>query len=160
VNSQLAFWFAKQKFATKQGGFYDFEPRYSSQTPIPPCSHEELSILCQLVNCLLWLHRHPQVTSNQKASPRDPLMLSYFEQIINGLVYELFFEDELHAAKLHPFNLVEQARLPDLDGIAAKRRLDVFRETFERVYDTNHPLRGCLYDLGSLETVRIIEGRE
>ena len=38
------------------------------------------------------------------------------------------------------------------------RRLAVLRETFERIYDLNHPIRGCLFSLGSLETVRIIEG--
>lgn len=31
------------------------------------------------------------------------------------------------------------------------------REVFETIYDTNHPLRGALFNLGSLETVRIIE---
>jgi hypothetical protein len=52
VNSTVAFWFTRQVFATKQGGFYDFEPRYSSQWPIPsatPSQQAELSDLVERV---------------------------------------------------------------------------------------------------------------
>ncbi len=49
VNSTVAFWFTRQVFATKQGGFYDFEPRYSSQWPIPNASSALKSKLSGLV---------------------------------------------------------------------------------------------------------------
>ena len=75
-----------------------------------------------------------------------------------SLVYELFFTDELHAQKLFLFHYVEEAKLPVLAEIPEARRLAVLRETFERIYDLNHPIRGCLFSLGSLETVRIIAG--
>jgi hypothetical protein len=85
-------------------------------------------------------------------------MVGYFEQIINGLVYELFFAEELHAARLHPFKLLEEAKLPKLEDISESRRLPALRKTFEQIYDVNHPIRGCLFSLRSLEPVRIIEG--
>ena len=85
-------------------------------------------------------------------------MSGYFEQLINGLVYELFFPDELHAQKLFLFHDVKEAQLPVLSEIPEAKRLAVLRETFERIYDLNHPIRGCLFSLGSLETVRIIAG--
>ena len=85
-------------------------------------------------------------------------MHGYFEQMLNGLVYELFFPDELHAQKLFLFHYVEEAKLPMLSEIPEPRRLVVLRETSERIYDLNHPIRGCLFSLGSLETVRIIAG--
>ena len=81
-----------------------------------------------------------------------------FEQLLNGLVYELFFPDELHAQKLFLFHYVEEAKLPMLSEIPELRRLVVLRKTFERIYDLNHPIRSCLFSLGSLETVRIIAG--
>ena len=85
-------------------------------------------------------------------------MPGYFEQLLNGLVDELFFPDELHAQKLFLFHYAEEAKLPVLAEIPEARRLAVLHETFERIYDLNHPIRGCLFSLGSLETVRIIEG--
>ena len=42
--------------------------------------------------------------------------------------------------------------------IPEDKRLAALCETFERIYDLNHPIRGSLFSLGSLETVRIVEG--
>ena len=35
LNSQVSWFWTKQTFASKQGGFFDFEPRYTSKIPIP-----------------------------------------------------------------------------------------------------------------------------
>ena len=85
-------------------------------------------------------------------------MLGYFEQVLNGLVYELYFPDELHAHGLSPFDLVTRANLPTLDKLPTSQRLPRLREVFETIYHIDHPLRGALFALRSLETVRIIEG--
>ena len=53
VNSKIAMWFAKHVFATKQGGFYDFEPRYSSQWPIPSATPKQKVTIKDLVDRLL-----------------------------------------------------------------------------------------------------------
>ncbi len=85
-------------------------------------------------------------------------MLAYWERALNGLVYELYFPDELHAAGLHLFDIVEKAKLPDINLTPESKRLDVLREKFEDLYDGNHPLRIALDKLQTLDTVRIIEG--
>ena len=66
-------------------------------------------------------------------------MLGYFEQLLNALVYELYFPDDLHAQNLRFFDLVEQASLPDLADIPEGARLDRLRQVFETLYDGNHP---------------------
>lgn len=57
VNSKVALWFTQQVFATKQGGFFDFEPRYSSQWPIPAASAAEQAALSGLVDGILAAQR-------------------------------------------------------------------------------------------------------
>src|SRR5262249_11488385 len=135
-----------------------FKSIYVSEIPIPKATLEQTSSVSQLVEYLLWFNRAGSIGNQCPARARDPLMPGYFEQLLNGLVYELFFPDELHAQKLFLFRYVEEARLPKLSAVPKAERLAVLRETFERIYDLNHPLRGCLFSLGSLETVRIIEG--
>jgi adenine-specific DNA-methyltransferase len=119
--------------------------------PIPKATEVSRSVIARLVDYLLWLN-HPGSTVYASQMP------GYFEQLLNGLIYELFFPDELHAQKLFFFRYVEEAQLPKLSEIPEAERLAVLRETFERIYDLNHPIRGCLFSLGSLETVRIVEG--
>ncbi|MBE7537695.1 MAG: Eco57I restriction-modification methylase domain-containing protein [Opitutaceae bacterium] len=168
VNSPVAFWFTQQVFATKQGGFFDFEPRYSSQWPIPSASDTQQRAIEQLVDYLLFLNRH-FADHPEAASTRDPLMLAYWEQILTGLVYELYFPEELHAAGLRLFDLVEQSvgqtflsALPpkDADRNVCATFLKTLRTKFEELHDASHPLKVALQKLQTLETVRSIEGKE
>lgn len=51
-NSPISMWLVRQTFATKQGGFFDFEPRYSSTIPIPaatPADQTELETFVQRI---------------------------------------------------------------------------------------------------------------
>jgi len=79
INSKVAFWFTQQVFATKQGGFYDFEPRYSSQWPIPAVTTEKQKPVERLVERIL------------AAKSQDPSAdVSSLEQEIDKLVYVLY----------------------------------------------------------------------
>ena len=110
------------------------------------------------MNHLLWLNRYFQAHPAEKTAS-DALMLGYWEQVLNGLVYELYFPEEIHARGLRLFDLVQQAGLPALDAIPEPQRLSRLRKEFERVYDLQHPLRAALHDLQTVEEVRIIEGK-
>ena len=100
---------------------------------------------------LLMLNRTAHILNSSEIS-------NYFEHLLNGLIYELFFPDELQAQKLTLFKHVEDASLPAIDSIPENQRLAVIQETFERLNEPNQPVQECLYSLGSLESVRIIEG--
>jgi hypothetical protein len=150
ANSSVAFWLAQQTFATKQGGFYDFEPRYSGQIPIPEIKPEQKQVLERVTDYLIALHNPGNTDSTGTTA--------YLEQLVNGLVYELFFPDELQAQKLFLFKYVQEAKLPDLKALPKSKRFSALQESFERISDLNHPIRSCLFSLQALEIARIIEG--
>jgi hypothetical protein len=151
LNSQTIEWLYSQVSNKVRGGYMRAFSDYMRLIPIPKISKAHQDIIERLVDYLLWLSR-PGLAVDASQIP------GYFEQLLNGLVYELFFPDELHVQKLYLFHYAEEAKLPVLTEIPEAKRLTVLRETFERIYDLNHPIRGCLFSLGSLETVRIIEG--
>jgi hypothetical protein len=51
-------------------------------------------------------------------------------------------------AKLNP---------PDLARIPESQKLEALQKVFRKAYASNAALRGMLFDLGSLEVVRVIE---
>lgn len=146
VNSTVAYWFATQVFSTKQGGFWDFEPRYSSQWPIPAATPEQKALCEVLSGALIELHK-----PEQAGLPERGLVVTWFEQWLNGLVYELFFPGELHARSLHLF--AETAKLLP-DGKLARKNIP---EVFTASRDFKRPLRSMLTDLQTIEEVRLIE---
>ena len=83
-----------------------------------------------------------------------------FEQLINGLVYELFFPDDLHTAGIRLFDACEReliSRLAALDGPALQTEAEALAE---RIFSNSHPIYAMLFDLQALDVVRIIEARD
>ena len=81
-------------------------------------------------------------------------MAAYFERLLNGMVYELFFPDDLHAQKLRFFDLLADVVVPEESEKTARAAFH------EQISNVNHPIYAALFALNGLEVVRIIEGRE
>jgi adenine-specific DNA-methyltransferase len=142
LNSPVSLWFAKQNFASKQGGFWDFEPRYSSTFPIPRAADalkRPVTALAKVAD---------QATDNR------------LEQLLNGFVYELFFKDDLHARGLTLFDEAERAGLGRLAGLEGAELVKAATSFAATHLIPGARLRTMLSDLATLDVVRIIEGRE
>ena len=142
LNSSVNAWFSKQVCASKQGGFYDFDPRYSGQLLIPQASSAQISLVEGVVAAVL----------NARANG--------FEQLINGLVYELFFPEDLHAAGIRLFDACVRehiVRLATRQGAALQTEAEALAE---RIFSNSHPIYAMLFDLQALNVVRIIEERD
>lgn len=142
LNSSVSWWITQQTFSGKQGGFYEFKPMYVSQLPIPSASQDFKEIFSVLVDGVL--------------ASRDPR----FEQLINGLVFELFFSDDLHGANVRLFDACEKAGIGKLAGLNGKVLATATCELADRIFATSHPIYAMLFDLQALEVVRIVEGKE
>ena len=132
VNSPIAAWLAVQTFATKQGGFFDFEPRYSGQIPIPAASTQQIAVIECLVQAVTFGTSRPE-----------------YERLLNGLVYELFFPEDLYAKNIRLFDACAAA------GIRAGMDAQAVAMT---IFRNDHPIYGMLFDLPTLDVVRLIEG--
>lgn len=157
VNSQILDFYWRKISTPLRGGFYRYFTQFIQQFPIATPAPAQQEQVVRLVDYLLWLHRYFH-SQNEVEVARDTVMLAWWEQVLNGLFYELYFPDEMHNRGLHVSNLVTVSALPDLAARPERERLSLLRGEFERTYATNHPLRGAISTLRSLEMVRTIEG--
>ena len=150
LNSSVSWYFLRKTCTDLQNGFIQAHNENIAAIPIPAATATEKQACETLSSALIALHR-PEAAALANRS----LMVAYLEQWLNGLVYELFFPDELHARNLHLFATTAEIPLP-VPG--TPDYLERLQACFQRTYDVNHPLRAMLFSLRSLETVRIIEG--
>jgi adenine-specific DNA-methyltransferase len=160
LNSSLWGWLFEMLLAKLQNGFFEPSVVFLKDFPIVKSSDSQSKLLELIVEYLQWLNTTNLSLAREIDSDRDSLMQGYFEQLLNGLVYELFFQDDLLSHKIYLFKQVEEARFPALAGIPEKQHLSRLQEIYERISDDRHPIRGCLETLKSLDVVRIIEGEE
>lgn len=142
LNSSTLHYVAKRVFADKEGGFYEVQPDPLLSLPIPLCRDDEKELLVAAVSALVAGADRPRL-----------------EALINAFVYELFFADELHTRNLHPFAAAREAglmKLADHEGTTLARAAE---DWSRHLADPAHPLYATLFDLQSVDAVRIIEGR-
>ncbi len=112
-----------------------------------------------MVDYIIYLKQQQPCTDGKNLShARDYLMVKYFEQIIDGLVYELYLMDELHSAGKYFSKPLLDEKLPSIEDMADDK-MPALRDIFERLFDKEHPVRKNLFFLDSLEIIRIIEGK-
>ncbi len=142
INSSTTDWFARQTFASKQGGFLDFEPRYSGTIPIPSVTCEQEALLSPVVDAII-----------AGAQPRAPL-----ESLLNAFVYELFFPEDVAAAG-SPFAAARESGLLALASLSGPALVRAAEDWSRALLDPASAIYRALFALQSLEPVRIVEGR-
>ena len=131
---------------------------YIQQIPIPDLTLEQKAMLTKIVDYLIYLQQQPTINSKDLAHARDRVMLGYFERVIDGLVYEAYLREELHASDKHFLQPLLDEQLPPIEDIQGDK-MSALRDIFELLYDRMHLVRRNLYYLDSIKAVRIIQGK-
>ncbi|MHB0920269.1 MAG: Eco57I restriction-modification methylase domain-containing protein [Thiomonas delicata] len=108
-------------------------------------SPEHQQSICELVDYLISL-------CGQK---NKKLMVSYFDEIIDGIFYELYFADQIKTANKEI--LAHLGHLtPVTDAMSEEEKLAIIQREFDRLYDPRHPVRNHLETMDSVEVVRTV----
>lgn len=150
LSSAMRF-YVEKVIGSDEGGFIRLFSIHVGKFPIPSAEDWQKEVIEKFVDYILFL------TDDDAA--RHRLIISYFEAIINALVYELFLAEELHAADKYFFEPLVAEFLSSLAEHPGEE-LPVIKELFDRLSMRDHDIRRNLYFLNELESVRIIEGKE
>jgi hypothetical protein len=99
----------------------------------------------------------PSHGENLMMTADEKLTLSYFEQIIDAAVMELYLPEELHEHDKHFMRHLLQENLPSLDTIKGDK-ITKLRQIFERLFDKDHPIKVGILFLDSIPIVRTLRG--
>jgi hypothetical protein len=142
LNSSVSAFYAKNVFVGKQNGWYEVQPDALEASPVPNVDAEQ--------------KRHISTTLSAFLESTDPR----FEQLINAFAYELFLPKELGDRKLRFFDEAGNAGLSKLEGLKGKLLNEAAGELAERIFAPSHPLYAMLFDLQTVDEIRIIEDKE
>jgi hypothetical protein len=153
LNSAISAFFSRNVFVGKQGGFYEVQPVALELFPIPEATKLQRAVISSVVGAVL-----------------GSIEVNEYERLLNGLVYELFFPEDLHAKGIHLFDACAKAGIADWpapDETAGKKKPETAAQlgwnlrassTADEIFQPNHPIYGMLFELQAVEVVRLIEG--
>lgn len=148
LNSELVSYYAIEKEILRKGNKATphVGVRGLNSIPLPNFPDEKAKILGTLVDYLTLL----------KTIEDSGIVISYFETIVNAIIFESYFTNEVALAK--KAISTHMASLENLPKSQSKeKRLSIIQSEFNRLYDPNHPVRNNIETLDSVEEVRIIK---
>ncbi len=153
VNSKISFFYIREKY---RGSSYNqginFNPDMINEIPVPKINEKQKNI----INCLI------DYTINLKSinlvEISDRLMVNYFEQIIDGVLYELYFPELIIK---HNREIVKHlVELPELsESMTVNEKMSICKNVFDSFNMKEHPIRVNLFYLNSIPEIAHIEGR-
>ena len=133
LNSSVTAWFFSQISPSVMNSYFRFKSQYCQQIPIPPTNTQQVDVLEYIVEAITAGTRRPD-----------------YERLLNGLVYELFFPEDLHAQSIRLFDACAAA------GICAGMNA---KAVAAEIFQPGHAICGQLLALQKLEVVRLIENQ-
>ena len=86
----------------------------------------------------------------------NKIQFSFFKHIANGIVFELYFPEEIKSAGKEILKHLGDLK-PITGDMSEEEKLAIIQSEFERLYDPNHHVRFAIETLDSVEEVRIIK---
>jgi very-short-patch-repair endonuclease len=152
LNSKLiTFWF-NSAFLNIDNLFPHIQKNQLENIPIKIPSNS--FIFENVCNYILFLKNFKQILLNSN------FIISYFEQIIDGMVYELYFPELLK--KYNREVIKHLGDLPEFtDDMSDEQKMTICKKVFERLHDAAHPVRINLEKMKEeIPEILIIEGLE
>jgi adenine-specific DNA-methyltransferase len=148
LNSRLIAFWLKNK-GKMQGNNYQLDKEPLLNIPILKPNDTIQQVFVTIVDYLLFLKKQTDLST---------IYATYFEQIINGMVYELYFEEAVTAAKRNIIPHTQQ--LPDINTLTSdEEKLAMLTNLFETLYHQDHPIRNAVFFMDSIPEIKIIMGK-
>ena len=158
LNTRTVEWIYWQVSQQQGPGELRARSGFIKQIPVPDLNAGQKDLVRKIVDYLIYLRNQPTTNGKDLAHARDFVMLKYFEQIINALVYEFYMPDVLQGGNRDIFKHLMAELLPEVNEIRGDK-MPVFRSLFERLNHREHPVRVNLFFQDSLRPIRIIEDK-
>lgn len=155
-NSKLFWFYIKNTGYVLRGGYYTFKTNYVAPFPVPrniaSNSEKVVSILCDYILFL------KSLDANISDLISNKLISDYFEKIIDGCIYEIYFEDYMKMLEIDIINPALNI-IKSISNISSdKEKIEIIYNTFLTIKKTDNPIRNRLelFTLRSPELLKSI----
>jgi len=154
LNSKLNNYIYRNLTQEEGRTFAEVKPANVRKLYIPKIDPAKQQPFCALVDYMLFLRD----SNNCKVSDlvSNDFVASYFEEIIDGCVYELYFEEHMRKLEINILDEVEKRVKPIEHLTTEKEKAAVISEIFIEIKKTDNPIRTRL-ELFAIQSTDILK---
>jgi Eco57I restriction-modification methylase/TaqI-like C-terminal specificity domain len=146
--------YASVLLSNLRGGDYHIYPEHLRNMPIPKAAKLIQDKIIQLTNYLIYLNDPKQAPALEKASNES--VSQVFEDLVNMMVYELYFTEEMKAKEIDVLQFITEKAFPDITQ--AKDKKAIIQKVYYELQQKDNAIRNRI-DIASSrsETIARIE---
>jgi type I restriction-modification system DNA methylase subunit len=139
LNSKLFKFFVKQNGTVLRGGYNRYLPMYMEKFPIHEAKskHKPFEILS---NYLLFLKELPTEDKPINEYVPNSHIIQVFEEVIDALVYELYFEEDFAKAKI-AFMKYAERDFKSIEGKSKKEAIKIIHAAYQTLREKDNEIR-------------------
>ncbi|MBA4417122.1 MAG: hypothetical protein C0392_04315 [Syntrophus sp. (in: bacteria)] len=160
LNSKISELYLSFLGVPRNGGYFEYKPTYVEQLPVPKISPDAQCPFEILVDHILFV--------KEKNLEKEA---AFFESLIDSMVYELYFPDEIKAAECEVLKHLNN--LPEIDAndnnvetqdvetqdFASLQTIRTIEKAYCELSDPAHPVSIAMAKMHDIPEIRIIEGK-
>jgi adenine-specific DNA-methyltransferase len=150
LNSKLLDYYLQNHSSKFQNDYFSYSKRFTENIPINIADEKTMSIVENFVDYIALCRKIESDGDLQNIG-------SYFEQIVNAIVYELYLPNQIRLAGCEIIKSI-----PLLNPIAKfssiGEKTEYLKSLFGVLYEKHHPVRTILYKLDGINEVAMAEG--
>lgn len=148
LNSSLADYDIRSRGVTRNGGYFEYKPMFIEKFPIPKIPQSKQKPFEILVNLILFSMEHGLETEAET-----------FESVIDGMVYDLYFAEEMKKANCYIIDRITEVIEPFEDNETDKEKTEYIKKFYEFCRKDKTVFHGLIHRR-TIKVVRIITGEE
>lgn len=141
LNSKILWFFIKNTGAVFSGGYYYYKSTYLNAFPIPKINNIEYTKPFEmLVDYIMWLKEYDK---NIDSYVDNAHIAKLFEDVIDAMVLELYFEKEMKEAGFAFINHAKELLKP-IENLSDSETRDIINNAYQALRDKDNPIRNDL----------------
>lgn len=138
------------------GGIFEYFENGIGKLPIPEISINKQEVFTNLVDYIMYLKKEDNAQVNEYVP--NSHIANIFEEVLDGCVYELFFEEEMKQKEIDILKYVRELIKPinNLDSIKSSK---IIHDVYQILREQNNEVRNrlILFAIRSEETILVIK---
>lgn len=156
LNSKVIEWYMDKISSSTGQGTNQWNKMYIEQLPIPDIKEKNQQVMFEtIVNYLLYLNDNEKPAINPYIS--NASAVSIFEDVLNMMVYECYFEEHMKQEEIDVLRFVNEANIPPLTK-DDKENADRVGKVYKWLQEQENPIRNriILSNIRSKDIIRRI----